>query len=590
MRIFAKFSKSLPNPSYLKRAIGLTTIHKSQAGIIIFLTLGVAASNVMEPLILKFIFDSLELNSGWKNIFLGIILFLSLALTRETIVGITNWLTWRTRLTIHYGLLNATVDRLHRLPFDFHRDQGVGAIMTKLEKGIQGFVSAISEITFNVLPALAYLIIAMVVMFQLDWTMTLVVLIFVPMPIILAALASPRQVKRERALMGMWGKIYARFNEVLSGIVTVRSFAMEDYEKSKFLRDVGRANHIVIEGIKYDSTMGALQNFAVTFARIAAIGVGGWLVIQGEISLGTLIAFLGYVGGLFGPVQGLTNIYKTLQTATVSLDHIFSILDTQDYLGDVPNAKALDQVKGKVEFKNIHFRYQSGKKRILNGINLHIQPGENIAIVGPSGSGKSTIMALLQRFYDPQIGQIFIDNQDIKKIKQKSIRNNIGVVLQDALLFNESIRSNIAYGRPGASFAEIESAAASANAHEFISSLEKGYETIAGERGSRLSVGERQRIAIARALLKDPPILILDEATSALDAELEAKVQEALERLMVNRTSFIIAHRLSTIVNADRIIVIKNGIIAEAGNHRELVHNEGYYAYLVNRQTQGLLV
>jgi ATP-binding cassette subfamily B protein len=327
----------------------------------------------------------------------------------------------------------------------------------------------------------------------------------------------------------------------------------------------------------------------VTLARLAAIGYGGLLVIRGEVTVGTLIAFLGYVGGLFGPVQGLTGIYQTLQKASVSLDEIFGILDVQEHLGDSPNAHDVPDLNGEVRFDNVHFSYEQGHRKLLNGVTLHVNPGETLAIVGPSGSGKTTLMALLMRFYDPQQGSIYIDGEDLRELKQSSLRRHIGVVLQDPLLFNDTIRNNIAYGKPEASQTEIENAARAANAHNFIQAMPEKYETIVGERGSRLSVGERQRITIARALIKNPKIIILDEATSSLDAESEMLVQEALEHLMHGRTTFVIAHRLSTVVNADQIVVLRNGEVAEQGTHEQLMALNGYYASLVKRQTKGLI-
>ncbi|HEY9510008.1 MAG TPA: ABC transporter ATP-binding protein, partial [Verrucomicrobiae bacterium] len=307
------------------------------------------------------------------------------------------------------------------------------------------------------------------------------------------------------------------------------------------------------------------------------------------ITVGTLIAFLGYVGGLFGPVQGLTGIYQTIQRAYVSLDEIFSILDFQEHLGDAQDAQEITQVKGDVTFENVKFRYEDRSRPILDGVSLDVKAGQTLAIVGPSGSGKTTMMALVMRFYDPHEGVIRLDGKDIRTLKQRSLRRNIGTVLQDPLLFNDTVRNNIAYGRPEATMQEVEQAARAANAHSFISQLPDKFETMVGERGGRLSVGERQRVAIARALLKNPPILVLDEATSSLDAESEALVQEALDRLMKGRTTFVIAHRLATVVNADRIIVLKNGRIDESGTHDELMRQRGYYSTLVERQTRGLI-
>ncbi len=248
----------------------------------------------------------------------------------------------------------------------------------------------------------------------------------------------------------------------------------------------------------------------------------------------------------------------------------------------------MTRLRGEVTFNCVRFGYGQRSKPVLNGIDFKVNAGETVAIVGPSGSGKTTLMALMMRFYDPEEGAVLIDGRDLRTLKQRSLRQNIGVILQDPLLFNDSVRSNIAYGRPNSSTREVESAARAANAHDFITRLPDGYETMAGERGCRFSAGERQRLTIARALIKDPPILVLDEATSALDAESETLVQDALERLTKDRTTFIIAHRLSTVINADRIIVLKDGQIQETGTHRELMDLGGYYASLVSQQTRGL--
>lgn len=572
-----------------RRALAFAQPHRRTVAFIAVLTVLLAGVNAIEPLILKAVFDGVVTWDEPRQLMKFLLGLVALGLLRELLNSLSNWLTWRTRLGIHHALLEETVGRLHRMPLRMQRSEGVGAVMTRLDRGIQGFIGAVTQILFHVFPAVIYLIVAVSVMMQLQWELALLVLMFTPLPAGIAALAAPDQVHRERVLLGQWTKIYSRFNEVLSGIVTVRSFAMEDLEKERFLRDVAAANRVVIRGVAVDNGLGSASNIVVMLARAAALGVGGLFVIWNEMSVGTLAAFLGYVGGLFGPVQGLTGIYQTLQRASVSLDSLFEILDMQDTLGDAPDAEEIRSVRGAVEFENVSFSYQAAGRPLIDNVSLSVEVGQTVAIVGPSGSGKTTLMGLLMRFYDPLQGVIRLDGRDLRTIRQRSLRRATGVVLQEPLLFNESIRSNIAYGRPEATMAEIEEAARAANAHDFISRLPERYETSVGERGGMLSVGERQRITIARALIKNPSLIILDEATSSLDAESEGLVQDALDRLMRGRTTFVIAHRLATVVNADLIIVLREGRISERGRHADLMRLNGYYATLVRRQMRGLI-
>lgn len=582
--------KQQTKKSYALRALKLVKPYKGKIAIIIFLTSFVAAANVAEPIIIKTIIDNIGTTDQIYYLLFGVILFLGVSLMSHLASAFANWMGWDVRLNVHYVLLNETVERLHVLPSDFHKKEGVGSIMMKLERSIQGFVGAVSEIFFNVLPAVLFLVMALVVMFRLDWRMTLLVLVFAPIPTFIAMKVSPMQVKREKFLMNQWGRIYTRFNEVLSSIVTVRSFAMEDNEKMRFMKNVKRANEKVNRGVYYDSLVGSSQKFVIVLARIAALGVGTYMIIINEMTIGTLVAFLSYIANLFGPVTSLTNTYRVLRNASVSLEHIFGILDNQEFIGDKPDAKNLENIKGEIKFDHVFFKYRSSKNYLLDDISFTIKPGQSIAIVGPSGSGKSTIISLIQRFYDPEEGAIYIDGNDLRSVKQKSLRNSIGIVLQEPLLFNESIRNNIAYGKKEASLAEVMEAARVANIHDRIMEMPNGYMSMAGERGSSFSLGERQRIAIARAVLRNPPIMILDEATASLDLEVEANVQKAIEKLTKNRTTITIAHRLTTIVKSDIIMVLQNGKIIETGSHLELMHKKTYYRWLVDHLTTGLMV
>jgi ATP-binding cassette, subfamily B, bacterial len=576
---FARMRKTLP----------FLTPYRFSIAAVSAMTLMVAALDALEPLLMKYLFDSLGMDNAGRAFGLSVAGLASLAVMRRLLGGFLNWIFWRIRIGVNNSIQHAVVDRLCTLPLAFFRSRSVGSIITKMNRGIGGYMDVFSELTTRVLPNVIYLIISLVSMYLLDWRLFLVALMFCPLPTLIGAWAAKEQTERENTLMTRWSHIFGRFHEVLSGIATVKSFTREAAERGQFMAHVRETNRVVLRGVTRDTSVDAVSNLIIALGRITIAAAGGYLVIKGQATVGTVVAFLGYIGGLFGPVQGLTGTYQMLRRASVFLNAIFEILEAVNPLKDAPDARLLKAVRGAVEFENVTFAYENGPL-VLKNITLRVRPGETLALVGPSGAGKSTFLSLLQRFEDPVSGRIAIDGVPLRAIQRESLCRHVAFVMQDTMLFNESIHFNIAYGRPEATPAQIEAAARAANAHDFITALPHAYATVVGEGGKCLSTGQRQRIAIARALLKDAPILILDEATSALDAESELLVQQALRQLIRGRTTFIIAHRLQTVAAADRIIVLKEGRIIEQGTHQELIHTDSYYASLVRKQTSGLII
>lgn len=554
---------------------------------IVALALVLSVVGAADPLVLKYLFDSL--GRGERSaLLISLAALLGIEVARAVIGARSNVLTWRVRVGVDYTLRERILAKLTTATIDYHQAEGVGGTTNKVNQSIAAFVAAFADVAFNVLPTIAYLAISIFAMMRMEWRLALAVLVFTPLPALIGARAASEQTDRERRLMERWTKLYSRLNEVLAGIRTVKLFAMEDSERNRFLTGQKEGNDIVLRGVSIDARSGAVRAFAASLARLTAIGLGGWFVLTGRITLGALIAFLGYIGGLFGPVQGLTTTYQTLRKATVALEAIFEILDSDQEIPDLPGAQDVDSLAGEVLFHNVTFAY-AGSEPVVSNFSLHVYPGETVALVGPSGSGKTTLMNLLLRLHALQGGSIALDGRDIRSYTAKSLRRQIAFVSQDIHLFNDTVRANIGYAVPHAPDEMIESVARSADAHEFIMALPNGYDTVIGDRGGRLSGGQRQRLALARALLKDAPVLVLDEATSALDAMSESVVHDALARLRNDRTTLVVAHRLSTVVDADRIVVLKDGALLAQGTHDELLRECPYYASLVGASTDGLL-
>ena len=466
----------------------------------------------------------------------------------------------------------AVFKKLQRLSVSFYDKNKTGTIMSYVTNDVNALQSAMVENTIEMITEGFILIGSVVAMIYLDWRLTLFTVCTFPVVLWFMEFFG----KKIRKTGG-------RIQESVASARVIKSFVREDYEVDRF--DVeNKANFRAnMKNAQLMATLTPVVELVAAIGVTMIIWYGGNNVINGTITAGSLVAFLTYAVNISNPIKRLTRVIGIIQKALAAAQRVFMIIDMPEEIAESRDAKQLPEVSGKVEFQNVSFAYND-KGNVITDLSFSVKPGEVIAIVGPSGAGKSTIANLLPRFYDVNKGDIKIDGHSVREVTLDSLREQVGIVPQETMLFNGSVYNNILYGRLDATKEEIEAAAKAANAHDFIMQLTDGYETKLGDRGVNLSGGQRQRIAIARAILKNPRILILDEATSALDTESERVVQEALDRLMVGRTSFVIAHRLSTVKNADKILVLEKGNLVESGTHDELLALDGLYAHLYKIQ------
>lgn len=477
----------------------------------------------------------------------------------------------------------AVFKKLQRLSVSFYDKNKTGTIMSYVTNDVNALQSAMVENTIEMITEGFILIGSVVAMIYLDWRLTLFTVCTFPVVLWFMEFFGKKIRKTGGRIQECTADITSVLQESVASARVIKSFVREDYEVDRF--DVeNKANFRAnMKNAQLMATLTPVVELVAAIGVTMIIWYGGNNVINGTITAGSLVAFLTYAVNISNPIKRLTRVIGNIQKALAAAQRVFMIIDMPEEIAESRDAKQLPEVSGKVEFQNVSFAYND-KGNVITDLSFSVKPGEVIAIVGPSGAGKSTIANLLPRFYDINKGDIKIDGHSVREVTLDSLREQVGIVPQETMLFNGSVYNNILYGRLDATKEEIEAAAKAANAHDFIMQLTDGYETKLGDRGVNLSGGQRQRIAIARAILKNPRILILDEATSALDTESERVVQEALDRLMVGRTSFVIAHRLSTVKNADKILVLEKGNLVESGTHDELLALDGLYAHLYKIQ------
>lgn len=543
------------------------------------------------PIVIKYVIDDIigsdVLSQSAKTekllIVMGGMAFIFIIL-RPPIEYYRQYFAQWTSSKILYDIRDQLFSHIQKLSFKYYANTRVGEVISRVINDVEQTKTFVMSGLMNLWLDTATIIIAVCIMFSLDPKLTLISLATLPLYAFSVRyfFGNLRHLTRVRsqALAEVQGFLHER----VQGMPVIKSFAIEDQEQARFDQQNKNFLEKAINHTKWNAKAFSVVNTITDLAPLIVIGYSGYQVINGKLSVGAMVAFIGYIDRLFNPLRRVVNSSTTLTQSLASMDRVFEFIDEKYDIVDGPNAIECQNVRGDITFDHVSFRYDEKENDVLKNLSLSVKKGETVALVGMSGGGKSSLVSLIPRFYDVTGGRILLDGKDIRNFKVRSLRDKIGMVLQDTILFSDSVKTNILLAKPDATEEEIMTAAKFANAHEFIMGLPEGYETKVGERGVKLSGGQKQRIAIARIFLKNPPILILDEATSALDLESEHLIQESLEQLARDRTTFIVAHRLSTITHADRIVLIEHGKIVEMGTHEELMRQQGSYHKLFQVQ------
>ncbi|HHV81425.1 TPA: ABC transporter ATP-binding protein [bacterium] len=579
------FSKVKPEDPLgtLKRLWGYIKQYRLRFFLIFIIVFVTALLSLINPYLIGRAIDQYIIPKDFKGLFSLIVLMISIHIANSLFIWLQGYLNITTVQKIVLQLRKDLFGKLQSLPLRFFDSSQHGDLMSRLTNDIDTVNMSLNTSITQVFSSIVTLTGTLLVMLRLSPMLTLISMATIPFTLLVTSFISRHTREYFFSNQTILGKLNGLIEENISGLKVVKVFSRERKEIERFgninreLREVGTKAQI------YSGVMGPLMNVLnnLSFALIA--GFGGWFTVQNIITVGTIASFITYSRQFTRPINELANQFNMLQSAMASAERVFKVMDESPEPADLPDAVELKDVKGDVEFRNVCFSYKEGVP-VLKNVTFHAKPGQTIALVGPTGAGKTTMVNLLTRFYDVDSGSILIDGIDIRRIKRSCLRSLLGIVLQDTYLFSDSVKENIRYGRLSATDEEVKMAARLAHAEHFILRLPHGYDTVLSDGGENLSQGQRQLLAIARAILADPAILILDEATSNIDTRTEKYIQAAMLNLMEGRTSFVIAHRLSTIRNADMILVINDGEIIERGTHRELLEKKGFYYNLYMSQ------